>query len=405
MAVGSRGDVAPFTGLAQRLRNEGHEVVIATHRLFEEMVSSSGSEFAPLPMDTNEELNARLARGGVSSPVKVVQAFNRMLVENAPEAAEAMQTALKSADVAMLTPGAWIGAHIAEALSVASVGAYLQPMSPTREFPPPTLGTRSLGGWANYRSAEMLRSLGQRPYRGFIRELRQSLGLPPITTRRWFAELERQRWPICHGFSPHVVPQPADWPPWHRPVGYWWPATDSAYTPDARLADFISAGERPIYVGFGSMPSSDGRALSQMVAAAVKESGVRAVVHAGWAELELTGDNVLTVSDVPHDWLFPQMAAVVHHAGAGTTAAGLRAGVPTLAVPHMMDQPFWAQRIHRLGAGPEPIPFRRLSASRLSDGLREVRANPAYRTAARRLSDLLACEDGARGVLETLEAL
>jgi sterol 3beta-glucosyltransferase len=405
MAVGSRGDVAPYTGLGVRLQEEGHRVTIATHALFEELVRGRGLGFHQLPLDTQEEMTSKLAASGTSSPLKVTLAVNKVVAEYARPMADAMLAAARQADVVLLTPAGWIGGHVAEGLNLPSMGVYLQPMTPTREFPPATVTTRSLGGWGNRKAATSLRSLGQKPFRKVVDELRTELGLPVMKPDAWLAQVEASRWPICYGYSPIVVPQPADWPEWNHTVGYWWPAPDPDFKPAPELVDFIAAGPAPVYIGFGSMPAADKDALSALIVSALRTGRLRAVVNSGWAGLSAAGDDVLTVSEVPHDWLFPQMAAVVHHAGAGTTGAGLRAGVPTVPVPFMVDQPFWAQRLRGLGVAPEVIPFRRLTADRLAGALTEATGNPEYRRRATDVSGRLAREDGALGVLRVLDDL
>ncbi|MFV0131737.1 glycosyltransferase [Streptomyces sp. HMX87] len=139
--------------------------------------------------------------------------------------------------------------------------------------------------------------------------------------------------------------------------------------------------------------------LSELVAAAVKRAGVRAVVQAGWAELSCCGADVLAVGDIPHDWLFPRTAAAVHHAGAGTTAAGLRAGVPAVPVPDMADQPFWASRLYRLGVAPRPVPFQNLTAEALGDAITACLSEPAHGRRATELAAGIAAEDGAASLL------
>lgn len=402
MAVGSRGDVAPYTGLGVRLQQEGHHVTLATHTLFEGLVRGRGLGFHALPLDTREELTARL---GTGSPWKVTLAVNKVVAEHARPMADAMLAAARKADVLLLSPAGWIGAHVAEGLGLPSMGVYLQPLTPTREFPPATVTTRSLGGWGNRRAATALRSLGQQPFREVVGELRAELGLPAMKPGAWLAQVEASRWPICYGYSPVVVPPPADWPEWHHTVGYWWPAPDPGFTPAPELTGFLAAGPAPVYIGFGSMPAADGAALSALIRSALRRTGLRAVVHAGWAGLTVAGDDVLTVSDVPHDWLFPRVAAVVHHAGAGTAAAGLRAGVPAVPVPLMVDQPFWAGRLERLGVTPGRIPFRRLSSDRLAAALTAVTGDPRYRERAASVAGRLAREDGAEGVLRVLERM
>ncbi|MCO8276939.1 glycosyltransferase [Actinoplanes sp. TRM 88003] len=401
LAVGSRGDVAPYVGLGVRLQQAGHEVAIATHTHFETMVVEAGLGFAALPLDTREELMAKAGSGSLTGIVAV----NRSVGAQALPLGRAMAAAAQGADVLLLTPAGWIGGHVAEGLKLPSLGVYLQPMTPTREFPPSTVTTRSLGAWGNRAAARAVLEWGQQPYKKGVRALRAELGLPPIGHRQWLRDLDASGWPICYGYSPHVVPQPADWPSSCTTVGYWWPAPAPDFTPPAELAAFLEAGPPPVYVGFGSMPSRDARALSALVRDAARAAGVRAVVSAGWAGLETSGDDALTISEVPHEWLFPRMAAVVHHAGAGTTAAGLRAGVPAVPVPLMVDQPFWAQHLVRLGVAPTTIPFRRLTATRLGAAIRTAVEDPSYRQRAGEMAAILSAEDGAAGVLHALDNL
>lgn len=187
--------------------------------------------------------------------------------------------------------------------------------------------------------------------------------------------------------------------------GYWWPARPEGWQPPPGLVDFLAAGPPPVFIGFGSMAPGQGEQLSQVIADAVTRAGVRAVVQAGWAGLTGTGEQILAVGDLPHDWLFPQVAAVVHHAGAGTTGAGLRAGVPAVPVPVLADQPFWAHRLHDLGVAPEPVYFAKLTAEALSGALRECLGEPGYRERAAGLARRIADEDGAAAVLARIERL
>ena len=158
-----------------------------------------------------------------------------------------------------------------------------------------------------------------------------------------------------------------------------------------------------MFVGFGSRLVPNVERLSAAVGAALRQAGVRAIVQAGWSGLSVTGDDVLTVDEVPHHWLFPQMAAVVHHCGAGTTAAGLRAGIPAIPLPAQFDTPFWAARLTALGVADTPIPLRELSVARLAAALRHAVAEPALRHRAQLLATQLATEDGAAPVLHAVQ--
>ena len=238
-------------------------------------------------------------------------------------------------------------------------------------------------------------------YAEVLQRLRGRLDLPAATVP---TVTSPDDWPICHGFSPAVVPRPADWPPNVHVTGYWWPARTPGWRPPDLLVDFLGAGPPPVFVGFGSMTGSHER-LNDVVAAAVERAGVRAVVQSGWAELETAGDDILLVGDVPHDWLFPRTAAVVHHAGAGTTAAGLRAGVPAVPVPFLVDQPFWADRLHRLGVSPQPLPLHELTPDTLAEALRACLDPSMYRDRATELPHRIRGEDGAAAVLRRVAHL
>jgi sterol 3beta-glucosyltransferase len=163
------------------------------------------------------------------------------------------------------------------------------------------------------------------------------------------------------------------------------------------LRAFLEAGPPPVYVGFGSMHNRDADQVTALVVEALDRAGQRGILFAGWNGLgQVTNSDrlLLLESSTPHDWLFPRMAAVVHHGGAGTTAAALRAGVPAVIVPYMSDQPFWARRVHELGAGPLPVPRGRLSVRRLAEGIHHAVTNPAHRARAAELGRAIRAEDG-----------
>ncbi|WP_433047109.1 glycosyltransferase [Dactylosporangium sp. CS-033363] len=403
MAIGSRGDVAPYTGLGVRLQQAGHAVTIATHAVFQPLIERCGLHFHLLPMDAQEQLRTRFADRGLT---RMTLAVNKVVAEHAHPLAQSMLAAARDADVLLVTPTSWFGVVIAEGLGIPSIGAYLQPLTPTREFAPPALTTRSYGGALNHRLARLLLTAGQHPFRPAVAELRRELGLPDVSASAWLQSQEEKHWPILYGYSPLVVPAPPDWPSWYRPVGYWWPAAEPDFTPSPELEAFLDAGPPPVYLGFGSMPVRDRDALSALLAKAVRKAGLRAVVSSGWAGLTASaGGDVFAVDEVPHEWLFPRMAAVVHHAGAGTTAAGLRAGVPSVPVPVMVDQPFWAQRLQQLGVSPGPIRMRHLTADNLAKALSLAVTDPVYRTRAETLAERLALEDGAGAVVREVGRL
>ena len=212
--------------------------------------------------------------------------------------------------------------------------------------------------------------------------------------------------PALNGWSRHVAPDPLDWPNAVRTMGYWF--LDRAdWEPPADLETFLSAGPPPVYVGFGSMAGRRPERTTAAVLGALRQTGLRAVLASGWGGLR-RGDlpaSVVLIDRVPHDWLFPRVAAVVHHGGAGTTAAGLRAGRPTVVCPFFGDQPFWGRRVHELGAGPAPTPQKRLTAERLAAALREATERPSIREAATTLGRQIRREDGIADTVAHIERL
>ncbi|TDC36060.1 glycosyltransferase [Micromonospora sp. 15K316] len=393
VTAGSRGDVAPFTGLGQRLQQAGHQVALAAHARFADLVRECGLEYRALPGDPVELVRARTAAPSPEAAQSVFAAFLDDLGDGVLAAATAgtdiVLTAFGPAPLARL---------VADGLGIPSVGVYLVPGVPTREFPPPGWpATGDLSPADNIAAGREVLARTGSLYADVLRRLSDRLGLPAATTEA----SPPDDWPICHGFSPAVVPRPADWPAAAHVTGYWWPARSPDWQPPDELVDFLESGPPPVFVGFGSMTPAHER-LHDVVAAAVKRAGVRAVVQSGWAELSPAGDDILTVGDVPHDWLFPRTAAVVHHAGAGTTGAGLRAGVPVVPVPVLVDQPFWADRVHRLGVAPQPLPLHELTADALAGALRNCLDRPTYRDRAVELARRIRVEDGPAGVLSVI---
>lgn len=389
LAFGTRGDVVPLTGLARRLGSDGHDVVLAAQEPYRAEVAGAGVAYAPLPRDTRAATLASPAAQALVDGARMRPSKDSLeeMREELHGVGQAMAAAAEGSDLLLLEGpvGALLGRHVAAALGVPSAGVMFQPASPTGDFSPPALGVRSYGRLGN-RFVWWAGGFAERVYAPVIAELRRDLGLPAKPPR---AERDRP-WPVLHPFSEHVLPRPTDWPEHVRVTGYLRPEPVGALGPD--LEAFLSDGPPPVAVTLGSTATANGAALSEIVAEAAAAAGVRAVVQRGWAGLEPVGEHVLVVDDVPHALLFPRCAAVIHHCGAGTTAAALHAGAPSIPVPGIMDQPFWARRLHRLGAGTAPLPRHSLTADGLTGALRTV---GQLRPAAERLGAALRAEDGA----------
>ena len=401
VTAGSRGDVAPFTGLGLRLQQAGHQVAVAAHGPFADLVRECGLEYRPLPGDPVEMARARTAAPTPEAARSVFAEFLHALGDGVVEAVAA------GTDVVLTAFGpAPVSRVVAHALGVPSAGVYLAPGLPTGAFAPPGWpGEGDLGPAGNLAAGRQLLDRTGMLHAEVLSSLRARLRVPEPPDGEAAATGAPTGWPIHHGFSPAVVPRPVDWPPEARVCGYWWPAEPPDRQPPDRLADFLQAGPPPVFVGFGSMTPADGGRLGRVVGEAVQRAGVRAVVQSGWAGLDFPDGDVLVVDDLPHRWLFPRMAAVVHHAGAGTTAAGLHAGVPAVAVPALVDQPFWADRLHRLGVAPPPLPMHELDAAALAGAIRSYLDDPSRRRRAVELSRAVRADDGAGAVLALVERL
>ena len=357
--------------------------------------TSPGSSIGPFPAIRSNSYAHAPPRPPRKPHKSVFAAFLDELGEGVTAAAAA------GTDILLTSFGpAPLSRLVADGFGIPSLGVYLAPGVPTREFPPPGWpATGQLAPADNLAAGRELLARTGSLYADVLRRLRGRLDLPPAT-----APVSTGDWPICHGFSPAVVPRPADSPATVHVTGYWWPARPPRWQPPDQLVDFLAAGPPPVFVGFGSMTPTHER-LHDVVAAAIESAGVRAAVQSGWAGLRPAGDDILLVGDLPHDWLFPRTAAVVHHAGAGTTGAGLRAGVPAVPVPVLLDQPFWADRLHRLGVAPQPLPLHELTADTLTDALRSCLDRPTYRDRATELARRVRADDGAAAVLSLITQL
>jgi len=416
LAGGTRGDVGPYTGIGVRLRDAGHDVTFATHQPFADLVRGCGLDFQSIPGDLREVLAsvvfqrwqrvspsavAQMGRAGrITAMLGHVAGMMREIGDGVVNVVE------QGADLLLLSNTlAPLSYHLAEDLGTPSIGVYWGPLEPTGRFPPIMAGYRSLGQWGNRTTSAFALRMMDAVYAGAVRRQRASLGLRPISLRQLRRRQRQRRWPILHGFSPAVVPRPDDWRPGLEVVGYWWPYRSPAWRPPAGLVEFLEAGPPPVFIGFGSMAPDDAEQLGSLAVAALRRAGVRGVIQAGWAGLAASDDEVIGIGDTPHDWLFPRMAAIVHHAGAGTTGAALRAGRPAVPVPVMIDQFFWAARLAALGVAPQPIPFARLSAERLARAIREALDHPDLGQRAAALARKINTEDGAGCVVDAVRRI
>lgn len=411
IAPGSRGDVQPYVALGKGLRNAGHAVWLVSTEDFRELAINHGLEFVSMGDSAQglaqEHIKGLAEQGNL---LKILSATGRGARLMARQGAIAGLEACQGVDAILGGLGGLsVGMALAEKLSLPFLQAYLMPFTPTREFASvltPAL-PRPLARLTNRLTHHLARQMMWQMVRSANNQARvEILGLPRASFWGPFAAQQHSDVPILYGYSPAVVPVPTDWA---RPIhvtGYWQLDTPEAWAPPTDLLSFLEAGPPPVYIGFGSMTSLNPEATAELVLEALRRSGQRGVVYAGWGGLQKADipDSVLMIGSTPHSWLFPRMAAVVHHGGAGTTAAGLSAGVPSIITPFFGDQPFWGRRVAELGVGPQPIPRRRLTAGELAKAIERAVHDRALRERAAALGARLRAEDGVGRAAAVLAA-
>ncbi|XP_021771578.1 sterol 3-beta-glucosyltransferase UGT80B1-like isoform X1 [Chenopodium quinoa] len=407
LVVGTRGDVQPFLAMAKRLQEFGHRVRLATHTNFRDFVKSAGVEFYPLGGDPRV-LAGYMARnkglipsapGEISIQRKQLKAIIESLLPACTEPDIETSVSFR-AQAIIANPPAYGHVHAAEALGVPLHIFFTMPWTPTYEFPHPLARVpQSYGNWLSYIIVDLMIWWGIRSYINDFRK--RKLKLPPIA---YFSMYHGSisHLPTGYMWSPHVVPKPKDWGPLVDVVGYCFLNLGSKYQPKGAFVEWIKKGQRPIYIGFGSMPLEDPRKTTSIILEALKDTGQRGILDRGWGDLGIFSevlDHIFLLENCPHDWLFPQCSAVVHHGGAGTTATGLRAGCPTTVIPFFGDQFFWGDRIHQKGLGPEPIPIAQLSTDALSSAIRFM-LQPEVKTRVMELAKLIENEDGVAAAVD-----
>ena len=415
VTLGSLGDVYPFVALGLGLKAAGHEVLVVTHTPFEQIVRERGLCFAPVDIDPrtlleNEEGQSWLNSGG--NALLFFRRFSRIAELLIRQALVDCWYACQGTEaIVFSTIGFCIAHPIAEKLGVPSFMAAPYPITPSRAFASPyfpaaptwlpfgrSYYNRQTHVLAMFAFWQLVRSAVNR---ALCKEL-EMLPLPP----GWLLSQMRQgRITVLYAYSPSVVPRPPDWGDWNHLSGYWFLDHQPHWQPPTDLVDFLASGPPPVYIGFGSMNSRKPQEMTEIVLKALAHSRQRGILLTGWGGLSKADlpDDVFKIEAVPHDWLFPQVAAVVHHGGSGTTGAGLRAGIPTVIIPFFGDQPFWGHRVYELGVGPRPIPRKRISVERLADAISTAVSDASMRTRAVALGEYIRTEDGVARAVEILE--
>ena len=416
---GSRGDVQPFAALARALDKAGHEVVLAGPAGSVDLAAPYCTRLVRLDEGTNRLVNDRDAWEAVERNFRgwrgklLGLAFlrrNRALMATVLD-----DLAVLADELAAGADGVDLVVHqvnvpgnaIAERLGVPAVPVCLQPFwVPTSSFPDPTFPfpLPATFNRASYLATRLL----VRAFSGSTAHWRRArLGLPRRHGRQdVLRQPDGSPATVVQAFSRHLLPSPLSYPDHVRTVGFFFLPAPADWTPPPALSGFLADGAPPVYLGFGSMVGSDPRRTGRVVSEAIGLAGVRAVVASGRGGVGSTrfGPNVFCLDQAPHDWLFPRMTAVVHHGGAGTTAAAVAAGRPQVVCPFMFDQAFFGRRAHQLGVAPAPLPLRRLTAHDLAASIRTVVRQPEFAARAEELGERVRSEDGTTSAVEILES-
>ncbi|MBM3121425.1 MAG: glycosyltransferase family 1 protein, partial [Chloroflexi bacterium] len=391
LTYGTRGDVEPFLALAAALQCAGLRPRLAAPGTYASLAAAHRIPFRPLPGDLPALAHDMVTRAGTNS-LRTVLAVSRFIEPLAVEAFRSMHAWSAGADLivhSFLTTRA--GFELARERGIPSLSAQFFPaFAPTAAFPAPIFPDLPLGNFYRRLTHEIVAQIFRRGGDMIYRRVRRvDPSLPSLGP--WPFQAEPASRPlILFAFSRHVIPAAPEWSGIADVTGYWLPGIPPGWTPPPELERFLD-GEAPVYIGLGSGSAAGRGAWISAAVAALQRVGARGVLDLGGgdpAELRLP-PSILAVRDLPHAWLFPRMAAVVHHGGAGTTGAGLTAGKPTVVIPTSSDQPFWGRRVHALGVGPAPIPIRRLNAETLTRALATVLRDTGVRARAIELGEQL----------------
>jgi sterol 3beta-glucosyltransferase len=412
IAMGTRGDVQPYIALGKGLKAAGHFVRLITHENFETLVTSHRLNFGSVKGNVQEVLESPkmlklLERGNF---LAINAHTGKMVKDIAIDWARDGLAACQGMDLIIAgVGGLYLAISLAEKLNIPLLQAYIFPFTPTKAFPAILLpqSISRLGGTVNWLSHHLFRQVMWQGFRKADQLARQQvLNLPPAPFWGSYDSPILHEHPTLYGFSPSVIPQPADW--YNTQVtGYWFLDEAVDWTPPAALTNFLGSGAPPVYIGFGSMGSRKPAETTDLVLKSLARTGQRAILQSGWGGLKKTNlpETVFMVDSISHSWLFPRMAAVVHHGGAGTTAAGMRAGVPSIVIPFFGDQLFWGQRVEALGVGTAPIPRKKLTVELLAQAIDRAVTDQVMHQRAANLGAKIQTEDGIANAVRAIESI
>jgi sterol 3beta-glucosyltransferase len=404
LTYGSRGDVQPFLPLSLALMARGHVVKLAAPVRFKDLIESHAIQFVPLAGDP-EDLSRRLNDVGYNF-IRMMRELMDHAVKIGADVLHQTEAACHDADLIIHTFSHAVGAHtLAREKNIPDIHVQLFPMfTPTGDYPNislPDFKIRAINRFSHIAAREIswwTSRLG-------FEQVRRRAGLRKRTLYDPFdKDPLRPPTPILCAWSPGILPPSSDWPPNTHITGYFFFDSNTSYQPSAELQNFLAAGDPPVCVSFGSMVHRDAEKIDRTVMDALRRTHSRGIILSGWGKVNRpASDDVLYLDAVPHEWLLPQCSMVIHHGGAGTTSAGLRAGIPNIIVPFTADQPFWGGRVHAAGAGPIPILVNTLAVEKLARAIVEAKED-AIRQRAQTLGRKIRGDAGVKQAVEIVES-
>ncbi|MCB9412622.1 MAG: glycosyltransferase family 1 protein [Actinobacteria bacterium] len=408
VVAGSRGDAQPFVALALALADFGAQPVLMSHGEHRGLAERHQVAFVELPGDPRELLATRtgLELLATRDPLRALRGLRKLADGLVEDVLAALETALREVDLVVFSTLAVAAYHVAEVLGVPAVWGVLQPVVASATYPSLLISPgRDLGRWGNVASHRLADRLAWILFAPALTDYRVKRGLPkagPGEVRGSIVTLG--------GWSSLLAPAPPDWPATASVTGAWMlpPALEPPL--DRRIVDFLHAADPPVYIGLGSATVPDPDGVTELLLASACDAGVRVILSSGWAglgsrpvgavqgggEVKVVDDRVLVVDgDIGHQQLFRNCAAVVHHAGAGTTHTALAAGTVGVPLPFWADQPFWAARTSALGVSTRPVPRSQWSRPRIANAIAQAVGEPWRSRRAAALGEALAAESGA----------
>ncbi len=405
LCSGSRGDFQPYIALAQQLKKLGKDVRIAASKSFEGFIRGYGIDVFPVEADIetlNVDPKLLKAAGSADNPLKMLLAFNKMK-EYGIYMVNDYYSACDGSELIIYHPGCTIGYFAAQKFGVPSVLASPFPMHKTKEYLSVVMyGKTKSNVLTNKISYAMIQGMlwmaSKDSVKGFWKK---RFGKAPDNFGCPFERHTDKKHPAIVSCSNYVFKRPQDWNENIYQNGYWFVEEPSEYRPSDELAAFLDACDKPVYIGFGSMTSLEKHdGLAEIAVEALIISGKRGII-CGMGRPENLPENIIAIDGAPHTWLFERVSAVCHHGGAGTTAAGFKAGVPSIIIPFSNDQFAWAHRAYDLGVGSKPIPKKELSAEKLADAIRNALTDEIVANADN-LGKKIASENGAMACAEII---